>query len=173
MSTAKLAVVVLAGLVLHVCLFARFSYEGARPDVVILLAIAAGFVGGPEKGALVGFAAGVSLDALLSTPMGLSALVYIVVGYVVGRASAGVLRSAWWIVSAVAAMASAAGMIAYALVGTVLGQATLDGPALWAILVIVPAVNAVLAPAAVRAMGWARHDERVKPRYGAPRLGRA
>ena len=40
--------------------------------------------------------------------------------------------------------------------GELLGQATLSGPPLTAIVVVVAAVNAVLAPVAVRVMRWAR-----------------
>lgn len=158
MSAPRVAVVVLAGLVLQVCLFSKFSYEGARPDVLILVAIAGGFVAGPERGAIVGFSSGVAFDLVLSTPLGLSALVYCVVGYVVGALSGGVLRSSWWIGPGLAAVASAAGMLAYAVVGTVLGQASFDGPPMSAILVVVAAVNALLAPLALRAMRWARTD---------------
>ncbi len=158
MSAPRVAVLVVGALVLQVCLFARFSYEGARPDVVILLAIAAGFVAGPERGAIVGFAAGVSFDILLSTPLGLSALVYTLVGYIVGTVSGGVLRTSWWIGPAVAAVASAGGMLLYALVGTVVGQASFEGPPLSAILVVVAALNTVLAPLAIRGIRWARTD---------------
>jgi rod shape-determining protein MreD len=162
-NAARVAVVILAGLVLQVCLFSAFSYEGARPDIMILLAIAAGFTAGPERGAMVGFAAGLAFDVVLTTPFGLSALVYTLVGYAVGRLSGGVMRSAWWIGPAVAAAASAAGMLLYAVVATVFGEAAFDGPPLSAILVVVTAVNTVLAPLAIRALRWTisdSHDHR-------------
>ena len=44
MNPAKVVLVVVVALVLQVSLFARFSFEGAQPDVMVLLAIAAGFV---------------------------------------------------------------------------------------------------------------------------------
>lgn len=156
MNPAKVVLAVVVALVLQVSLFARFSFEGAQPDVMVLLAIAAGFVAGPEKGAVVGFSAGLAFDVVLATPFGLSAFVYTLVGYAVGVAAGSVLRSSWWIVPAVAAAASAAAMVLYAVVGEVVGQATLSGPPLTAIVVVVAAVNAVLAPVAVRAMRWAR-----------------
>lgn len=159
MNGVRVAAIVLAALVLQVCLFAQFSYEGARPDVMILVAIGAGFVAGPEKGAIVGFAAGLAFDALLSTPFGLSAFVYVVMGYLVGVFGATVVRSAWWIPPVLAALASAAGMVMYALVGEVLGQATLGGPPLTAIVVVVAALNALLAPLAIRVLRWARTDD--------------
>ena len=88
MSPPKVAVVVLVSLTLQVCLFASFSFEGARPDIMILLAITAGFIAGPDRGAIVGFTAGLAYDVVLSTPLGLTALVYTLVGYVVGTISA-------------------------------------------------------------------------------------
>lgn len=165
MNVAKVAVVVLVTLVLQVCLFARFSYEGARPDLLVLLAVAAGFVGGPEKGATVGFAAGLAFDVVLATPFGLSALVYTLVGYSVGALGANVVRAAWWISPVLVGVASGAAMVLYALVGVVLGQATLDGPPLTAIVAVVAALNAVLAPLAIRAMRWARTDDMDRRRH--------
>lgn len=165
MNPWRLALVVVVALTLQVSLFARFSYEGARPDVVLLVAIAGGLVAGAERGALVGFAAGLAFDALLTTPLGLSALVYCLVGYVVGATGSGVLRASRWVAPAMAATASVAGMFLYALVGSLVGQPTFEGPALTDIVVVVAAVNAVLAPLAVRALRWARVEDADRPRH--------
>jgi rod shape-determining protein MreD len=153
-------VVVLGALTLQVSLFSRFSYDGARPDIMILLAVLAGFSMGPERGAIVGFASGLAFDLVLSTPFGLSALVYTIVGYGVGAATGGVVRTSRWLPSAIAAAGSAAGMLLYAVIGAVVGEATFDGPPLTAIVVYVAAINAVLAPLAIRALAWVRTDER-------------
>ncbi|CAN5405763.1 hypothetical protein BH10ACT1_BH10ACT1_18420 [soil metagenome] len=158
MSAAKVALVILVTLVLQVCLFGTFSFDGARPDLMVLLAISAGFTLGAEKGAMVGFAAGLAFDVVLATPFGLSAFVYTIVGYVAGLLGASVVRAAWWITPVFAVVASAAAMVLYALVGEVLGQATLSGPPLTAIVVVVALVNALLAPLAGRAFAWARTD---------------
>lgn len=159
MNPLRLAVVILVALVLQVSLFARFSYDGARPDVMILLALAGGFAMGSERGAVVGFASGLAFDVVLTTPLGLSALVYTLVGYGIGAVGSTVIRSSSWIVPAVALVGSAAGMVLYAVVAEVLGQAALTGPPLTAIVVVVSTVNAVLAPVAVRAMRWVREPE--------------
>lgn len=165
MNPVRLAAVVLAALVLQVCLFARFSYEGARPDVMILVAVAGGFIAGSDRGAMVGFVTGLAFDVVLSTPLGLTALVYTLVGYGAGAIGNTVLRSTFWIVPAVAAAVSAAGMLLHAVVAEVFGQAAFSGPPLTAIVVVVAAVNAVLAPLAVRAMRWARNSEADGRRY--------
>ena len=159
MNPVRLAVVILVGLVLQVSLFARFSYDGARPDVMILLALAGGFAMGSERGAVVGFSAGLAFDVVLTTPLGLSALVYTLVGYAVGTVGSSVIRSSSWIVPLVALIGSAAGVVLYAVVAEVFGQAAFTGPPLTAIVVVVSTVNAVLAPVAVRAMRWVRESE--------------
>lgn len=169
MNWAKLAVVILATLVLQVSLLSRFSYEGARVDLMVLLAICAGFVGGPERGAVVGFAAGLSFDVVLATPLGLSALVYTLVGFAVGSASGSVLRSAWWIAPLVAAAASAAAMIFYAVIAEVLGLGSFDGPPLASIVVLVAAVNALAAPLATRGIRWTLVGPRARTHPFTPR----
>ena len=53
---------------------------GAHPELMVLLPVAAGIVGGPEEGAVMGFVAGLAADLLLPTPFGLTALVGCLVG---------------------------------------------------------------------------------------------
>ena len=61
--------------------------DDVAPDFMMLLAVCAGFVAGPDKGAVVGFAAGLVSDLFLqSTPFGLSALAACLAGFVVGWA---------------------------------------------------------------------------------------
>jgi rod shape-determining protein MreD len=162
-SPARLAAVVLGALTLQVTFFSTFSFDGARPDVMVLLAVLGGYLAGPERGAIIGFAAGMSFDLVLSTPMGLSALVYTLVGYGVGAATAGMVRSSRLAPIGVAAAGSAIAMVAYAVLGTVVGEATLEGPPLAAIVVYVAVINAALAPLAVRALGWAVAADRDRP----------
>ncbi|MCU1371240.1 MAG: rod shape-determining protein MreD [Ilumatobacteraceae bacterium] len=160
MSWPRTAVVVLVALVLQVTLLSRFSYEGARADIMVLLAVVAGYRLGPERGAIVGFASGLSFDIVLSTPLGLSALIYTVVGYGVGAATSGMVRTSRWASPLVAAVGSAVAMVLYALVGAVLGEPTLSGPSLASIVVLVAVVNAALAPLATRAIDWIKVDDR-------------
>ena len=48
MNPVRLGVVVITALLLQVSLFSQFSFDGARPDVMILVAVAGGFVAGAE-----------------------------------------------------------------------------------------------------------------------------
>ena len=74
---------------------------------MLLVAVAGGLVGGPVRGAVLGFAAGIAIDVFLRTPMGLSALVFTLVGYGVGVVSTGVLTPSWYLPMLTASIASA------------------------------------------------------------------
>jgi rod shape-determining protein MreD len=151
---AKIPFVVLVFLVLHLTILDKIRVFGASPDAMLLLAVVAGIVGGPKLGVVIGFAAGFTLDLFLETPMGLSALVFCLVGYGVGNIQGGVLRASWWIPLLTTLVAAAAGELLYALVATVVGQPHLMTPHLLVVVGVVAAFNAVAAPFALRMVRW-------------------
>jgi len=149
----RLPVMMIAALLLQTTVLVRFRVLGVMPDFMLLIAVAAGLTGGPVRGATLGFASGMAIDLFLPTPLGLSALVFTVVGYGVGVANAGVLRSAWYIPILTAGGASLAGVVLYALAGSMLGEQMLTAR-LVTIALVVGVSNAVLAPVATRLVGW-------------------
>jgi len=153
-SRAKVPFVLLLFLVVELTVLDRLRVFGAVPDIMLLLAVVAGIVGGPRVGALFGFAAGIVLDLFLETPMGLSALVFCLVGYAVGNLQGGVLRAAWWIPIATTLVASVAGVLFYALVATVVGEPGLVTPRLLVAAAVVGVFNALVAPLALRLVRW-------------------
>jgi len=146
-------VMLLGALLLQTTVLARMRLFGVMPDFMLLVAVAGGIAAGPTRGAALGFASGMLIDLFLPTPLGLSALVFTLVGYGVGVANTGVLRSAWYIPVLTAGSACVAGVALYAVVGSVLGERMLDGH-LATIAVVVGVTNAVLAPVAVKLVGW-------------------
>jgi rod shape-determining protein MreD len=151
---AKLPLVLLLFLVLHLTVLDHLRLFGVSPDAMLLLAVVAGIVGGPRAGALMGFAAGITLDLFLETPMGLSALVFCLVGYAVGNIQGGVLRASWWIPVITTLVASAAGELLYAVVATVVGQPNLVTTHLLVVAAVVGLLNAAAAPFALRIVRW-------------------
>jgi rod shape-determining protein MreD len=145
-------------LAVHLTLFSVVRVAGAAPDVMLLLAVAAGLVGGPVRGAVLGFGAGIAVDVFLRTPMGLSALVFTLVGYGVGLVSTGVLTPSWYLPVVAASIASAAGIVLYAFVGAMLGEPMVSRR-LVAIVGVVAVGNAVLAMPVIRAVTWAMGAE--------------
>ena len=155
----RAGLVVVFALVLHTSVFPQLRVGDVRPDVMLLLAVLGGLAAGPQVGAVFGFACGVAVDLLLQTPLGLSALTFSLIGYGVGTFQGVLLRSAVWLTPAVAAAASAIGILAFALVGAVLGQAHLVTPAIFTVMGLVALLNAVLAIPAARAVAWALQED--------------
>ncbi|MFN0029934.1 MAG: rod shape-determining protein MreD [Acidimicrobiales bacterium] len=80
----RAALIVMVTAVVQARLASNFSLLGVRPELALAVALAAGVAGGPERGAIAGFAVGLLYDVVLETPMGLSALVYALLAYSLG-----------------------------------------------------------------------------------------
>ncbi len=126
-----------------------------HPDIMVLLPIVAGLVGGPGTGASMGFGAGLVADLLLPTPFGLSALVGCMIGFTVGVTTLALDRTAGWLPPVVAFGGSALYVVIYAVLGSVLGQPQMIHVDLTQVVLVVAVVNAVLALPALRLVSWA------------------
>lgn len=151
---AKMALVLFSVLVIQVGVVADLPAFGAVGDLMLLTAIATGSVGGPNRGALYGFCAGLAYDLMLDTPFGLTALVYAVVGYAVGVASGWYLEPRAWYHLTVAALASVVAVALMVGVALVLGLRYPLNDVVRAAAVMV-AWNAVLILPARRLLRWA------------------
>lgn len=154
-TRVRAPVLILLVLIAHLTLLTSLRVDGVAPDTMLLLTVAGGIAAGPAVGALLGFACGLVIDLFLQTPLGLSALVFSLVGYGVGSVQTGILRSSWWIPVLTVLVASAGGVVLYALVGGVIGQPNLVTLRLPVIAGLVGVMNAALAPVALRLVRWA------------------
>lgn len=156
MRYARPAFVVFVLVTLQTTLLSDLDLFGAKGDIVMLLPIAAGISGGRERGAMVGFIAGLSLDLVVhGTPTGFFALGYTLVGYVVGMLQAGVLRAAWWIPVVTALGGSALGVLTLAVVGKFIGVEGLFNRHLATVCIVVAVLNALLVLPMLRVTRWA------------------
>lgn len=153
--TVRLPPVLLVVVVLHSAVSPQLRFFGVAVDLLLLLSIAAGIVGGPERGAAVGFVCGLLSDCFLQTPFGLSALTYALVGYGVGVFQTGVLLSSWWIPALTAAAASAGAVVLFVALGVVVGQVQLLSTRMVTITAVIALLHALLAPPVVKLMRWA------------------
>ncbi len=85
MSAARFFGVLVVVVVLQTELFSELRIFGVMPELLLGLTIASGWSAGANRGAVAGFVAGIVYDVFLSTPLGLTALTYTLVGYAVGR----------------------------------------------------------------------------------------
>jgi rod shape-determining protein MreD len=164
-----LPVIFITVLLLHTGLFASLRSAGLPNDLILLLPICAAIAAGSERGALVGFCAGLLADLFLETPLGLSALAYSVVGFGIGVLQGNVIRASWWIPPLTAFIGSALGTVLYAVIGATVGQANLVGPDLPWIAFAVALVNTPMSLLMVRAMSWGLKSDQLADRSFAPR----
>lgn len=154
-ARSRVLLVLFVAMVVQLSVGASVTLAGVHPDLMLLMAVAAGIVGGEERGAILGFAAGLLADLFVQAPFGLGALSFTLVGYSTGLFRTAILRAPWWLVAASAAVASAAGEILYAVIGAVLGQNQMVSDRLGPVVGVVGGLNGVVALVVVPIMRWA------------------
>lgn len=155
MSTAARTAVVLAtALALQVAVAPWLPIAGVQVDLLLLVSLAAGLAGGPERGARVGFLAGILWDLTVAGPFGLSALAYCLAGYFVGSLQRSVVGPTWWAPIPGAALAGGAAVLFYAAVGVLLGHTDWLDPHTLVIAAVVALTSAALVLPAIRILSW-------------------
>ena len=166
----KVPFLLLVMFVVNGSLLGSIHIDQVRPDAMLLLTVVSALVAGPERGAVLGFAAGVLVDLTLQTPFGLSALVLCLVGFAVGQLQAAILRTSWWIPPVTAALGSALGVGLFIVIGALVGENHLlrPGPARLAIVAgLVAGMNCVLAPAVSSLARWAFKSNQPERAFGS------
>lgn len=158
-TAAKVALVLVVGILAQTTFGSDLRAEGVAPDFMMLLAVCAGFAGGPDQGAVVGFAAGALSDLFLqNTPFGLSALAGCLVGFAVGWGKANMLSTRLLVAPVVAAAGTAVGVALFVAIGYIVGQQQLVAPGKrWLVEVafIEACYSAIFSFPAVWLMSWA------------------
>jgi rod shape-determining protein MreD len=157
-AVVRVGLVLITAAVLEQGLLSVVRIDGVAADVLLLVAVSAGIVGGSDLGALVGFFAGLTLDLLVPAPMGLGALSYCLAGYAVGVLHGSSVRTARWQAPVLALAGSALGVVIYVLASRMVGRTGLFNAHLITVVAVVSIVNALLAPLSTRLMRWALGD---------------
>lgn len=155
----RLALVLLSTLALQKGLSSHLYVFGVAPNVLLLMTIAAGLSSTPDRGAIVGFFAGLSFDFITQGPLGLGSLSYCLVGFAAGRLQASFVRSSQALPVVAGFALTALGEGLYVVFGQVVGQVQMWTGHAWRVILVTGTVNAMLAPLAVRIFRWAWHDE--------------
>jgi rod shape-determining protein MreD len=155
----KVLLVLLIGILAQTVFGADLRVGGVAPDFMMLIAVCAGFAGGPDQGAVVGFAAGLLTDLfLMGTPFGLSALAGCLAGFVAGWARANFLHPNLTLAPVVAAVGTALGVVFFVVIGYLIGQDQLVAQGqkwLVEVAVVEATYSALFALPAALLMGWA------------------
>jgi rod shape-determining protein MreD len=81
---ARLAAIVVIGVLLQLSFFSRVALFHTSPDVLPALVVSLGLLGGSMAGAVSGFSIGLLVDCLLVEALGVSSLVLLGTGYLAG-----------------------------------------------------------------------------------------
>lgn len=118
-----LAAVVLLAVALQSTLLARLTVLGVIPQLVLVVVVSLAFLDGPRVAVVVGFAGGLLQDLLLpQSIIGLTALVYTLVGYGVASLRQFAPGESVWSPVLAVALASAVAEFSYAILAIILGQ---------------------------------------------------
>lgn len=141
--------------ILQISVVAQLRIGTVTPDLMLLFAVIAGTMLGPSRGAIVAFAFGLTIDLLVHTPFGLTALCFTLVAYGLAQIQTGLLRGGMLIPALTTFFASASAITLWALLAAVFGDTHLLSYRLLSVMAVVGTVNAFLAPVARRLMHWA------------------
>ncbi|HEX5367391.1 MAG TPA: rod shape-determining protein MreD [Acidimicrobiales bacterium] len=150
---ARAALVVAAAILLQITLVSDLRIAGAVGDVALVVVVAAGITGGPDRGVAYGFAVGLAFDLVVDSPFGLTVLTYALVGYGTGLASAALQRTGGWLPVAVAGVAGVVHTALFTGLGNLVG---VDYPfaEVPSVALAVGVVGAVLVLPAVHVLWW-------------------
>jgi rod shape-determining protein MreD len=152
---ARLLLVVVVALVVQVAVLDDITLLGAHPDVLVLLAAAAGMAQGPGRGAIAGFIAGIAADLVVNLHFGLSPLTFTLVGFGTGLIRPTLAARDVEGPQVVACIGAATvGTILYAVIGTITGTHGLIGAAAAEAVLSVTLGAVVLAYPALQIMRW-------------------
>ncbi|HWC34588.1 MAG TPA: rod shape-determining protein MreD [Mycobacteriales bacterium] len=161
----RLAVVITVVLV-QACVINRMRLPLGGPDLLLVVVVAFALVGGSQRGALLGFFAGLLADVMPPTDhfAGELAFAYTIVGYLAGMLDAGEESSVLTIIAVVAG-GSVAVVLLFAGLGDLLGNAHISAGATVHALAGTVVYDVILAPFVVPLLSAAaRRLEPVGPR---------
>jgi len=146
-------------LILQLELFSSIRFFGVMPELMLGLAVASGWHGGPSNGALTGFVCGFSVDLYLATPLGLSALSYALIAYLIGIVAEIVAEDVERIVRLIISIASVAlGLVLFVLFGELIAEPNLYNKNFGKILVVGALYTGLFVPLLHYMMSWVFHE---------------
>ena len=135
-------------------LLADVKIFGVAAQLMLCLSVAAGVIGGSEGGALAGFIFGLLFDLVLSSPLGMLALLYTASGFLAGFAHSRTVSNPRWLNAVVVGGVSAAATLVQPILANWVGVEGWISTRLVRVVVVVGLANAVLSFAMVPLARW-------------------
>jgi len=114
LEVLRLSLLLILAVALQAVLTSRLTVLGVTADVFLMLPVLVGMTRGSLAGAVFGFVSGLLADIIFMDPIGLRALIYLLVGYLSGRYAEWMPPYSAWAVVALTAVATLLGQWVYA-----------------------------------------------------------
>ena len=154
-SRLRVVAVLLTAMTVQVTVLEELRIDGVSVELLLLVSVLAGFHGGPDRGALVAFCAGLLHDSITATPMGLHALVYAPLAVATSHLEIRLARSTRLILAAGLAVAMAVGVFTTMLAGGLFGLHEVEVASLARTAVVASLMSVPVAVPTSRAVRWA------------------
>lgn len=135
----------LVAALLQIAVAPHLAIGGAVPNLMLLVVVTLALTEGPTAGTASGFVAGLFLDVIGSGPIGPTALVLAVAGYLAGSLHENMFAEGWRLPVTVVLVMSISAEMAYGLVVAILGSGVPFGRAFVSVMLPTAVYNAVLA----------------------------
>jgi rod shape-determining protein MreD len=144
----------LIALSLQRLLFAQHPIHDVKLQFVLAVVVTAGVVGGPDRGAVVGFVFGLLYDLAGTTPLGLVALAYGLGGMTAGYFHSRVPEPQWWVAMIFATIGAAIGELAVPVAGQMVGDSGWITAQLLEEIPVVAVAAGLMCPALMPISRW-------------------
>jgi rod shape-determining protein MreD len=160
MRPLRIFLLIVSLVVLQTALFPSLRVWDTGPDLLLLATIAVAYDRGPEAGASFGFVGGIAIDCFLSSPFGVSALAFSLVGYAVGVFQSGLIRASRWLTPVLGGFGGLLGGALWVAIAALAGQDELAQVETLRTILLAAAYDALLAPLVFPFARWAcgHHD---------------
>jgi len=153
-------------LALQKTLFVELQPFGVIIQIVMAFAASAGAAGGPERGAITGFVLGIMFDLSVGSPLGSSAIVMGLAGYVAGWVDLIRIDTTWWLAAIFVGIGAGVGEAAVPVVRRFIGEQDAFVPEM---AVIVPVVAVAAAISSIVLVPLARWSLKLgRPEWKVP-----
>jgi len=147
--------VLVTAAVVQVTLLDLVRVDGVSVELLLLVSVMAGRHGGPDRGAVVAFCAGLLQDSVVGAPLGLHALVFAPAAALVGHLSVRLAEGARALAAIGLVGVLFIGVVGATGVGSLFGLHGTDGLTVLRTALIASTVTATVGVPVGRVMGWA------------------
>jgi rod shape-determining protein MreD len=151
----RLTLLLIAIVLVQTTILPYLRISGVVADLGLVATVAVAYREGPETGSVFGFAAGLSMDLFLQTPLGLSALAYALTGYLIGILQGGMLRSSWWVAPVLGGLGGILSGLLFIGIGALVGQEQLFALRSLRVVLLAGLFDAIVAPIMFPIVGFA------------------